>query len=253
MKKVRSDICMMFSGGLDTTAAAAQLLEENRFERLHLLTFCNGVCVGAARSGVHVEELREMYGAHRLIHEIIDMTDVFAEIRAPLLDLLLEYRSGLVFDLCCRLAMETSAIIYARNHGLTHICDGTNLAQGRLFMERPEYMEKAREFFTVHGLTFFSPVYEKAGERAQRREELAGQGFSTGPRFLEKLNIGTSIMHQPFCFYAFHTFFFTSFLARTPGLGPLIEKMNLSLEDALRLRRDREAIARRIIEERTTP
>ncbi len=242
---------MMFSGGMDTTLAAAQLLESGEAERLHLLTFCNGFCVRVESSRLHVEELRQHYGADRIIHDISYVTEIFEEMRAPLVDLVRKYRSTLVFDLCCRLSFETSAIIYALNNGIRHVADGTDVHQGRLFLEKPAYLRVARAFFAEHGIDYFSPVYGAQGGREGRIEALRQRGFTVGPPALERLNITNSLLHQPFCLAGIHTFFFTSFLRDAPLLKHVIAKLNLGVEDAIRLREERQEVARRIIRERT--
>ncbi|MFH1532811.1 MAG: hypothetical protein ABIK09_18975 [Pseudomonadota bacterium] len=251
MDAARNEICMMFTGGVDTTLAAAQLLEGDASCRLHLLTFCNGMCVGVERSGIHVEELRKIYGADRIIHQITYVTEIFEELRRPIWEQIRKARSTLAVDLCCRLSFETAAIIHCVNNGLTRLADGTNVDQGRLFLEKPEYLKVTREFFAEYGVEYFSPVYQRLGGREGRIEELRRRGLTVGPKASEKINIGSSLMHQPFCFFGIHTFFFTSFMRDVPLLGKGIARLSLKLEDAIALRHDRQEVARSIIARRT--
>jgi hypothetical protein len=244
-----SQMAMMFSGGMDTTLAAARILDHGEVERLHLLTFCNGLCVGVERSQVHAQELRAKYGADRVVHEIMYVTELFEAIRSPLPELILEARSSLIFDLCCRLSMETRAIMYALDHGIGAIADGTNIDQGKLFLERPEYLRVAREYFASFGIDYTSPVYARSGGRKGRWEELVQRGFTVGPPQLEWLNINACIMQQPFCLFGIHTFFFTSFVRNAPVLRRLIRRLNLPLDRAIGMRRDRQDVARRLVEE----
>ncbi len=247
-----TEICMMFSGGLDTTLAAARLLEEDDTSRLHLLTFCNGLCVRVDHSKIHVEELRELYGADRIVHRISYVTEIFEEIRRPVWEQIRKAGSTLAIDLCCRLSFETAAIIYCVNNGLSRLADGTNVDQGRLFLvEKPGYLKVAREFFDSYGIDYFSPVYQRLDGREGRVEELRRRGFTVGPKALEKFNITSSLAHQPFCLFGIHTFFFTSFLRSLPLLGRGIARLNLDLEDAIALRLDRQEVARGIIARRT--
>ncbi len=248
MEPDRKELVMMFTGGTDTTLAADRIAKSGAYQRLHLLTFCNGICVRVERSRVHADELMKKYGADLISHEVITMTELFKKIRSPLKAMIKKYDSTLTFDLCCRLSMESRAIMYALDHGITEVCDGTNIDQGRLFMERPEYLRVSRAFFASYGIRYFSPVYEKEGGRISRRNELIRLGFSVGPEFFEKLNISSCLSTQPFCLMAFHTFFFTSFLRNAPLLKRFISKHNLSLDRAIELRLDREIVAREAID-----
>ncbi|MCX5795278.1 MAG: hypothetical protein NTY77_07290 [Elusimicrobia bacterium] len=253
MKPGIRDVCMMFSGGVDTTLAAAHLLEEDASVRLHLLTFCNGYCVKVGASKTHVVELQEKYGADRLAHRIIYVSEIFERLRRPLPELIRKYGSTLVIDLCCRLSFETAAVIYCLNNGIREVCDGTNIDQGVLFLERPDYLRVIREFFASQGIEYFSPVYARSGGRLGRRQEMLKRGFSIGPRFLERLNITSSLFRQPFCLIGIHTFFFTSFLRRLPLLKNVIERCNLPVDRAIACRLERQAIAREIIRENVKP
>ncbi len=249
MSAAKKELVMMFTGGTDTTLAADRIAEAGEYDRLHLLTFCNGICVRVEHSRIHAEELVKKHGSDLISHEIIYVTELFKTIRSPLKPMIKEYDSTLTFDLCCRLSMESRAIMYALDHGLSEVCDGTNIDQGRLFLERPEYLRVSKAFFASFGIRYFSPVYAKEGGRMGRRDELIRRGFTVGPRFFESLNISTCLSTQPFCLMAFHTFFFTSFLRNAPLLRRFIAKHNLSLERAIQLRLDRETIARQAIED----
>ena len=251
MGAVPNEICMMFSGGLDSTLAAARLLEDDTSTRLHLLTFCNGLCVRVDQSKTHVGELRDLYGADRIVHHISYVTEIFEEMRRPVWEQIRKAGSTLAIDLCCRLSFETASIIYCVNNGLTRLADGTNVDQGRLFLEKPAYLKVVREFFAGYGVDYFSPVYQRLDGRVGRLEQLRSRGLSVGPRSLERLNITSSLAHQPFCIFGIHTYFFTSFLRDLPLIGRGIARLNLDLDDAVALRLDRQEVARRIIAGRT--
>jgi hypothetical protein len=251
MKAKYKELAMMFTGGVDTTLAAARILESGQAERLHLLTFCNGMCIAVNNSGVHVEELRRKYGKDRIIHEISYVTETFEELRSPVTELIKEWGSTLIVDLCCRLSFETTAIIYCINNGITDICDGTNIDQGKLFLEKPEYLRVAKEYFASYGINYFSPVYARSGGRKGRMKELSDRGITVGPKIFEKLNITSSLFHQPFCLFGIHTFFFTSFMREAPFLKHVIEKYNLPVERAIEARLNRQEIGHRIIATKT--
>jgi len=241
----------MYSGGVDSTLAVAQLLESDEVSKMHLLTYCNGLCVRVKNSGVHVAELRKRYGADRVYHEISYVTDIFEELRSPIMELIKEYGSTLIFDLCCRLSFETASVIYCVNHGVKAIACGTNIDQGKLFLEKPEYLKVVTDYFAEYGIDYFTPVYGRMGGRDGRIDRLRERNLSTGPKFFEKISVTSSLFHQPFCLFGIHTFFFTSFAREIPGIKQLSTRFNLSTDDAIRCRLDRQEIARRLIAERT--
>ena len=247
----KGDVCVMFSGGVDTALAAVQLLETGEADRLHLLTFCNGLCVRVDASKVHVDELRKKFGADRIVHEIIYVADILEEVRSPLAELIRKYQSTLIFDLCCRLSFETASIIYCVNNDIKYVACGTNIDQGKLFLETPAYLQVAKEYFAAYGIDYFSPVYARSGGRQARMDRLRDKGLSIGPAAFEKLNITSSLFHQPFCLFGIHTFFFTSFARNLPGIKQVVTRFNLSTETAIEARLDRQEIAHRIIADRT--
>ena len=241
----------MYSGGVDSTLAVAQLLESGDVSKMHLLTYCNGLCVRVENSRVHVAELRKRYGADRVYHEISNVTDIFEELRSPIVELIKEYGSTLIIDLCCRLSFDTASVIYCINHGVKHLACGTNIDQGKLFLEKPEFLKVVTDYFAEYGIEFFTPVYGRMGGRDGRIDRLRERDLSTGPMFFEKISITSSLFHQPFCLFGIHTFFFTSFARNLPGIKQLSTRFSLSTEDAIRARFDRQEIARRLIAERT--
>lgn len=231
----------MYSGGLDTTAAALVLAQD--FKRVHLVTFCNGFCIRVSRSKLHFKQLQAKFGADKIIHEIIDAQGIFSQIKTGLMEYIGKYRSPLVFDLCCRLAMETALIIYCLRNNISYVADGNSLAQDQIFLQQAEYMRAVDQFFQDYTIQSIHPVMDYE-ERSRRIKRIGDSGFSKGHEWLEKyLGIGSQLFNQPFCLWAPVPFFFTSGLRKLP----FINKFNLPLEKALEFRKEREAVARECI------
>lgn len=235
------EIALMFSGGLDTTTAAATLAKVYR--RIHLLTFCNGICIRVNASKVHAGELKEKFGSDKFIHRIIYIADLFAQIRKGLKKYLKKYKSPLIFDLCCRLSMEVTTIIYCLENNILYASDGNNPAQDTIFLQQPKYLCRVEAFFKEHGIECIHPV-DYFEERCVRTDNLKKLGFNSGNKLLEKIGITSQLANQPFCLWAFIAFFFTSWMRH----NPIIKKYSLPLDAAIEFRCNREKIARSYIQ-----
>ncbi len=246
------EITVMFTGGLDTTLAAAFLGQQYR--RVHLLTFCNGFCMGAERNPQkRVKELKRILGEERFSHEVIYVSELFKRLRegfGGFMRQAIKYHSPLVFDLCCRLSMDTRTVVYNLQHGIRYVADGNSKSQTEIFIQREEYTAEIRRFMGEYGVEYVMPVYD-FGDREARRQALRDMGFESGNRtlaFLQELgfnNFSDQLGKQPLCYAAWGPALLTSPIRD----WPVIRSFQLSVEDAIELRHDREKIAKAYIEE----
>ncbi len=252
MSRPLGDVAVSFSGGLDTTLAVVQLLDV--FERVHLLTFCNGYCFRIHAHHGRVKALRDAFGADRIVSE--------TQVVRPQIDALLpEYgadlrRTGspLIFDLACRFSMEIATIQYCLENDIAHAADGLNSAQPVIFILEPGYIRMADAFMAEFGIQFFHPVYH-FGDREQRRELLDRHGLNVEVKaitFVQRAGIlpqiSEQILTQPFCYAQVPIFFLTSPLRH----APLLRRFGLPLEDARAYREERQVLARGLIREHVT-
>lgn len=237
----RSEISLMYSGGLDTTMAAFILAQQ--FRQVHLLTFCNGLCMRVERSSVHVQALKQKFGNEKFVHRVIYVADLFVQLRRGLWQYFRRYKSPLVFDLCCRLSMEAATVIYCLENNIRYAADSNNAAQDAIFLQQQQYLNIVDDFFNHYGIRMLHPVYYRES-RVKRRDNLKLLGLNGGYKFLERIGITSQLFNQPFCLWAPISFFFTSYLRHLP----LIKKYTLSLENAIDFRLNREEIARDYIQ-----
>ena len=71
-------IAVLFSGGTDSTAAAALMLEE--YESIVLLTYTHSGISNKGNAAASAAELAGKYGSGRCTHEMIDMDDLYRRI-----------------------------------------------------------------------------------------------------------------------------------------------------------------------------
>ena len=244
------EVTLMFTGGLDTTLAAAVMGEQCR--RVHLLTFCNGFCLGAESAPLkRVRELKRIFGQERYTHQVLYVADLFRRLRQDMLrKYLRKYHSPLIFDLCCRLSMDTRTVIYNLENDVPYVADGNSKSQTEIFIQRQEYTAEIRRFMGEYGVEYITPVYD-FGDREARRKALHDMGFQSGNRFLALLqnlgfnNFSDQLGKQPLCYAAWGPAILTSPVRE----WPLIRSFQLSVEDAIEFRRNREEIAKAYIEE----
>lgn len=238
-----SEIALMYSGGLDTTYTALQLAE--KFSKVHLLTFCNGVCIRPHVSRRHVCMLREKFGNDKFEHVVIPVEEIFALIKKKSIwKDMVSYRSPLLFDLCCRLSMEVATILYCLPRGIKYATDGNNPStQGEMFLQQREYLKMADDFFARYDIKIIR-THKIFDSRDKISRKLDEAGMDTGVRWLKIFGISTQLFTQPFCLWAPVAFLFTSRLRKLP----FIKYFALSTSEAIKFRTQKEEMVRPFID-----
>jgi hypothetical protein len=241
------DVAVSFSGGLDTTLATLLLLE--RFERVHLNTFCNGYCVRVNSPQRVVEQLRQRFGESRVIWRTTAVRPVLDRVLGDYFGDLRRIGSPLIFDLCCRFSMEVATIVYCLENRISYAAHGLNCAQPVIFMLEPEYIRLANRFMSEYRIQFLHPVYH-FGDREARRKLLEEQGLNREVKLISLVQragilpqISEQIRSQPLCYAQLPIFLLTSPLRN----APVLRKFGLPLERAAAYRGEREAVARTFI------
>ena len=174
----RREIALMFSGGIDSTMAAILLAEQ--YDRVHLLTYGNGYGhYHLDRTRRRADELRQRCG-DRFEHAVVSVQDLFERYLPEPEAEFRRYRSGFVWCLGCKLAMHTRSILYNLEHRITEMTDGSSKSTGEMVEQMPVCVNGFREFYSFHGITFSTPVYDIP--REQEIEALRSRGFRLGLR-----------------------------------------------------------------------
>jgi hypothetical protein len=225
-----SETAIMFTGGLDSTAVACELL--NRNQKLHLLTFNNGICIRLSKAADRADELSKIFGKENIKHVSIDSRKTMKFLNDNSKKIINKYKSPLIFDLICRFSMEINTIIYCKKNNIKTVADGNNAAQGQIFIQQKQYLDIVDDFYNQYGIISLHPVYS-AQTRNINLKFLSENGLDKGNKLFEKLNISSQLLNQPFCFWAPVSFLFTSPLRK---LG--FEKLfGLPLEKAIDIRK----------------
>ena len=154
---------IMFSGGSDSTLAAAKMLDF--CERVTLFTCDPGFVLFLENSKVNAQVLMDRYGPERVTHRIVRIREaiskiLFREFRRDLC----QYGLNLTSLIClgCRLAMHAEAIVYNLEHSFPLIADGSIRQQATSPEQLMSVLERNREFYrSEYGIQHASPIYDE--------------------------------------------------------------------------------------------
>lgn len=240
----KKETATMFSGGLDSTAVACELLK--RGHKLHLLTFNNGVCIRLSRPAERAKALTKKFGKEQIKYELIDSQETMNFLKNNSKGIINKYKSPLIFDLICRFSMEINTIIYCKKNNINNVADGNSIAQGQIFIQQKEYLDIVDDFYKQYDINSTHPLYFSAKTRDTNLKILSKHGLDKGNKLFEKLSISSQLLNQPFCFWAPMAFLFTS-PVRKFGFEKLF---GLSLKNATEIRKNLHDIAKKYIEEK---
>ena len=170
-------IALLFSGGIDSTVAAARLAEEHT--RVHLLTFRNGYGHwGFSRVNKRVDELKSRYPG-RIEAFFADTKDVFDALAVSTIKQdAVDFGAGFIWCLGCKLAMHTRAIGYCLENDIAVVADGSASDTDEMVEQSLVSLSLISHLYEDHGLRFETPVYDMS--RDDKRRWLADQGFRMG-------------------------------------------------------------------------
>jgi hypothetical protein len=180
------EICLMFSGGVDSTATAISLADY--YDRVHLVTYKNGYGhYYHHRTHKRVRELNEKLGG-RFTYSLISTKDYFDQILVnSILKDYKEYRSGFIWFMGCKMAMHMRSTIYCLENGIRYMTDGSNLDTEEMVEQMLMSLSLIYHFYDSMTVEFGTPVYDV--RRAASKELI---------RELD-LNMGIEVMDRHLC------------------------------------------------------
>ena len=204
MENKKDEICIMFSGGIDSTLCSA--ICANKYKKLHLLTFDNGAILYLKEANKTAMKLKDNFGKNEFTHQVICIRDLMKLLMNSKLDDFIDYKSPFVLDISCRLAMATKTILYCLENNILNSADGSNYEQSKRdgtligFKGASEqnlgFLEETRELFKKYGINFSNPVYKIKN----RKKELKKVGINRLPT---KICSCFGISDEPRCLHQF--------------------------------------------------
>jgi len=158
----KREATVLFSGGSDSTLAAANLLKEERFDKLHLLTYHHSAMKYMEKSIVNVRRLERKFGKEKVTYRLIDIEETFRKLYyGDYIRDLKRYGVYMAAATCnvCQLAMHVHTIIYNLKNGISHAYDGYKEEKEHVYviMSR-EGREIMKRFYGEYGITYGSPI-----------------------------------------------------------------------------------------------
>ena len=184
--KPEGQVAVLFSGGTDSTLTSA--LVQERFERVHLVTYNRMGFHSTENTGVNAEMLKDRYGHERFHHEIIRVEKLFKWISYERY-IRNTMRHGLyMLSTCglCKLAMHMRTVKYCVDNGIEHVADGANQAMSMFPAQMAPVIERMQEMYSHFGLTYGNPVFELEGHDEKgyiddANSQFLGMGLGRNP------------------------------------------------------------------------
>lgn len=151
---------ILFSGGTDSTLAAA--LQQEKFEKIVLLTFDRLGIAKVENSKVNAQMLIDKFGSDRFEHVITNFDKVFKEISYEnyLQNVMKHGFMNLSTCGLCKLSMHIQAIDYCNEHGIKYVADGANQGMNMFPAQMKPVIDQMKDLYARFGVTYSNPVFE---------------------------------------------------------------------------------------------
>lgn len=157
------DMVVLFSGGTDSTLAAA--LSAEKHGRIRLVTYDRfGLFDTEENTRRAARVLQSRYGPERVTHEVLRYDALFKHISYEnYLMNLLKHRFFLL-STCglCKLAMHVRTIVYCLDTGARHACDGANKGMELFPAQMDCVLAEIRGLYARFGIDYANPVFDYA-------------------------------------------------------------------------------------------
>jgi len=160
------DVCVLYSGGFDSTHTAIHYLEKGN--NVHLLTFDNGAISYIEQICGSVDRFRSIDKEAKVTH---DITSIMHLLQTVVFDSL---ESDILWDkknlICvwCKLCMTAAAIIYCIQNNIKILADWYRKTQACHPEQTPIFMSNIDEFAASYGIDYQHPIYDITDDRVLR-------------------------------------------------------------------------------------
>jgi predicted subunit of tRNA(5-methylaminomethyl-2-thiouridylate) methyltransferase len=154
------EIAVLYSGGTDSTCAAA--LAADGFERIHLLTYSRFGVFCAKNTELNVSKLRDKFGKDKFIHRVMNIDRLFKEMSYSGYMPALVKHGFFLLTTCglCKLAMHMRTLAYCLDNKISYVCDGANKNMDYSPDQMRELTVELKALYARYNIEYTVPVYE---------------------------------------------------------------------------------------------
>ena len=195
------DAVILYSGGTDSTCAAA-LLALNH-ERLHLLTFYESATKTSLSPESNIQRLRDKFGADRFIHHRMPIDPLLKHISY---NRYWHYLPRYFFFMLATpgfssLSWHTRAILYCLEHGIRKVADGLTRELTHFPGHMDSVITRVKDFYRSFEIEYTNPVRDwEVSENRQFMDQLVvdqhGFPFTSGEEEPTRRTTGRYLYEQ---------------------------------------------------------
>lgn len=175
-----SEAIVLFSGGSDSTLAAALMAEQH--DKVHLLTFDRLSFLGASSyTKDNFENLKSIYGQERIVHKVLKIDAVHSFLcYQNYFSMVREFRTAVTAMTFSKLAMHLCAADYALGKNVNIVVDGaTPYMEHYPDQNKNIALSQLKDFYSLFSIAYDNPVFGIAEDVEQK---LYDKGLTKHPQ-----------------------------------------------------------------------
>ncbi|MCF7907352.1 MAG: hypothetical protein K9L86_00525 [Candidatus Omnitrophica bacterium] len=154
------ELVILYSGGTDSTCAAALMAKE--FDKIHLLSYTRFGVFSIENSKKNVERLVEKFGKDKFIHKIIDVDKIFRKVSYSNYMHNLRKHKFVMLTMCglCKITLHIRSLMYCLDNDIKYVCDGVDKSMVLFPTHMREVVGLIKDMYFRYGIIYSLPVYE---------------------------------------------------------------------------------------------
>ncbi|MEE9443310.1 MAG: 7-cyano-7-deazaguanine synthase [candidate division Zixibacteria bacterium] len=160
---MNNKIAVLFSGGSDSTLAAAIAAE--RFRQVYLVTFQHPFMLRHDKININISALRRKYPDCNFIYHKEKINSLYKRLYfGKYVSYIKKYGSMVIPWICgaCKLSMHLKTIAFCGSNNICHVFCGAHEESAHIFpAQMPKIIERTQKIYQNYGIAYETPVYRK--------------------------------------------------------------------------------------------